>query len=409
MLTRLQNHRSKLLTMEILSISFVAGFLAACGGGAATNLTAAAQTSAPSISLEAPKNINLDLSPVVTTVAQANVNPTGTPASPMFVAQAAVAIEPQITNHAGRVLGKMPSITAPVMFNTAEADAILSAMQIFPKSNAWNEDISTRPVLPNSDAMIAGIGANLSLRFNRDMGFLIVPPNQPKVPVNVVLYPDESDPGPFPIAPNTPIEQWPMDGTTLDATQAAGVGDRHAIIVDPINGKIYEFGETYKINGLWSSGVTATFDLNSNALRPLYWTSTDAAGLPIFPAIVRYDEVARGSVEHALRFTVVRTRKEFIYPATHYASQLTDPLIPAMGQRFRLKSTVNLVGLSPHALAVAKALQKYGMIVADNGGNWRISVAPDPRIVGLDDLARFKGSDFEVIQTTGATEGPRAP
>jgi hypothetical protein len=314
-----------------------------------------------------------------------------------------------IRNHEGRILPATPTPTAPVMFNTPEADAILSTMQIMPINSAWNEDISARPVLANSAEMINAIGANGSLAFNYDMNFIIVPPNQPKIPFSITLYAAESDPGPYPIPDNTPIEHWPLDGTTLSFTQANGSGDRHAIIVDPINAKLYELAEAYKTPAGWTATAAATFSLNSNALRPLTWTSADAAGLPIFPAIVRYDELARGVVEHALRFTVMRTRREFIYPATHFASRLTDPDLPAMGQRFRLKSTVDLSGLSPHALAIAKALQKYGMIVADNGGNWRISVAPDSRITGLRDLSRFKGSDFEVIQTTGEFEGPRKP
>jgi hypothetical protein len=311
-------------------------------------------------------------------------------------------------NHEGRLLPTMPQFSAPVQFGTVEADTILAAMQIMPKNSAWNEDISRQPVLAVSADMISQIGAGASLKFNQDMNFVIVPPNQPKVNLSITLYPNESDPGPYPIPDITPIEAWPTDGTVLSVTQASGVGDRHAIVVDPLNQKIYEMGETYKLASGWTCPTSAVFDLNTNRQRPLGWTSSDAAGLPIFPAIVRYDELARGTVEHALRFTVPRTRREFIYPASHFASSLTDPSLPAMGQRFRLKTTANLTGLSPHALAVAKALQKYGMIVADNGGPWRISVAPDPRIVGMNELARFVGADFEVIQTTGEFGGPRA-
>lgn len=311
-------------------------------------------------------------------------------------------------NHAGRVLSTMPSITSPVMFNTPAADAILTAMQIMPKDSAWNEDIGNRPVHPDSTAMIARIGAGASLKFNYDMNFIIVPPNQPKVNVVFTLYGDESDPGPYPIPDQTPIEDWPIVGGDLQTHQTNGTGDRHAIVVDPLNQKIYEIGNSYKTGSEWQAAAGAVFDLNTNRLRPLGWTSSDAAGLPIFPSIVRYDELARGAVEHALRFTVPQTRRAYIYPATHYASNLTDQFLPAMGQRFRLKATANLGGLSPHALAIAKALQKYGMIVADNGGAWRISVAPDTRITGLNDLSRFVGSDFEVIQTTGEFEGPRA-
>ena len=312
-------------------------------------------------------------------------------------------------NHDGRVLSAMPQFSAPVTFNTPEADAILAAMQILPKTSAWNEDIRARPVLANSTTMIDLIGAGLPLQYNLDMGFVIVPPNQPKINFGLTLYADESDPGPYPIADQTPIENWPLDGSLLSTLQASGTGDRHAIIVDPLNQKLYELYQAYRTGAGWTAGVSATFDLNTNRQRPLTWTSTDAAGLPIFPAVVRYDELARGMVEHAMRFTVQRTRREFIYPASHYASSSTDLNLPAMGQRFRLKASANLTGLSPHALAVAKGLQKYGMIVADTGGSWRISVAPDARIKGLDDLRRFIGSDFEVIQTTGEFGGPRTP
>lgn len=311
------------------------------------------------------------------------------------------------TNHAGRPLGKMPSINKPVMFNTPEADAICSAMQIFPKDNPWNEDISRRPVLPQSEKMIERIGKDKNLAYNLDMSFVIVPANQPAVPVKLTKYQAESDAGPYPVPPNAPIEGWPLQGGALEQVQANGQGDRHVIVVDPVNNRLYEFWEGFKKPGGWEASNEATFDMSANKLRPKGWTSSDAAGLPIFPAVVRYDEVERGMVEHALRFTVRQTRREYIYPATHFASRNTDAVLPAMGQRFRLKSSANLTGLSKHPLAIARALQKYGMIVADNGGDWRISVAPDQRIKGLDELRRFKGSDFEVIATSGEHEPPR--
>ncbi len=311
-------------------------------------------------------------------------------------------------NHEGRTLPPMPKITAPILFNTPEADAVLASMQIFPKNNPWNEDISKLPVLPDSDKMIAGIGKDKKLAYNLDMGFIIVPPDQPKIELKATEYPDESDKGPYPLPDGAPIEGWPLEGGKLEDIQRKGDGDRHVIVVDPVNRKLYEFYQGYRTDGGWQAACEATFDLSSNALRPMTWTSSDAAGLPVFPATVRYDEVERGMVEHALRFTVRKTRREFIYPATHFASSSKDPLLPAMGQRFRLKADADLSGLPKHALAIAKGLQKYGMFVADNGGDWRISVAPDDRIKGLDALRRFKGSDFEVVQTTGENEGPRA-
>ena len=310
-------------------------------------------------------------------------------------------------NQEGRVLGPLPAITRPIVFNTPEADAVLSAMQIFPKDSAWNEDISKRPVLKESDSMIAHVGKDKHLAYNLDMGFIIVPSKQKPVPVKLTDYPDESDPGPYPVPDNATIEGWPLEGGNLDTLQQAGAGDRHVIVVDPMNQKLYEFWRGFKKPGGWEAANEATFDLSSNKLRPKGWTSSDAAGLPIFPATVRFDEVDRGMVEHALRFTIQKSRAAFIYPATHHAGKGNDPTVPAMGQRFRLKTSADLAGLSKHALAIAKGLQKYGMIVADNGGDWRISVAPDARIQGLDGLRRFKGSDFEVIQTTGENEGPR--
>jgi hypothetical protein len=270
-------------------------------------------------------------------------------------------------------------------------------MQILPADSPWNTNIAQNPVHPNSDLMIESVGAELSLKFNRDMGFIIVPPNQAKVHVALGDWAAESDKGPFPIPPNAPIEGWPITGGSLERLQEVGSGDRHVILVDPLNNKIHELGEVYRKNGVWSASVAATFDLNTNRARPKFWTSADAAGLPIFPAVIRFDELERGEIKHAMRFTIEKTRRAFVYPATHYASQLKDLRYPAMGQRFRLKATANLAGLSPHALAVAKGLQNYGMFVADNGGNWRLSVAPDSRIKGLNDLARFKGKDFEVI------------
>jgi hypothetical protein len=302
---------------------------------------------------------------------------------------------------------KLPEIKAPVLFNTPEADKILQAMQIFPPDNPWNEDISTLPAHPDSDKMIARIGATKNLACNLDMGFVLVPPDQPKVPVKIVNYPNESDRGPYPVPENAPIEDWPISGGKLEEVQREGKGDRHVIIVDPVNHKLYELYIGRKTDDGWQAAQASTFDLMSNKLRPRGWTSTDAAGLPIFPAVVRFDEVERGMVEHALRFTVRKTRREFVYPATHYASNSKDPDLPRMGERFRLRADFDITGFSPHAQAILKGLKKYGMFVADNGGDWRISVAPDKRITGLEELRRVKGKDFEVVQPTGPNEGPR--
>jgi hypothetical protein len=292
---------------------------------------------------------------------------------------------------------ELPPLVAPILFNTVEADRWLASMQILPPDSPWNTKIDASPVHRDSDLMIDSVGAELSLKFNLDMGFVIIPPNQPKVEVILGEWARESDIGPYPIPPNAPIEGWPFTGGALEHVQEFGAGDRHVILVDPINNKLYELGEVYRKNGVWSASVAVNFDLNTNRARPKFWTSADASGMPIFPSVIRFDEVERGQVNHAMRFTVEKSRRAFVHPASHFASQLTDRKFPAMGQRFRLKATANLSGLSPHALAVAKGLQNYGMFVADNGGNWRLSVAPDSRIKGLNDLSRFKGKDFEVI------------
>jgi hypothetical protein len=306
---------------------------------------------------------------------------------------------------AGADRPEMPQVTRPVLFNTPEADAILAALQVFPPDNPWNEDISSRPVHPDSEKMIASIGADKSLQYNLDMSFILVPPDQKRVPVRLVTYPRESDEGPYPIPDDAPIENWPLDGRTLAVAQAAKErGDRHVLVVDPVNRMLYEFYQGRKTEDGWQAACEATFDLKTNVLRPAGWTSSDAAGLPIFPAIIRFDECQRGLVEHAMRFTVRRTRRAYVYPATHHASRLTDETLPRMGERFRLRQDFDVSGFSPHVQAILKGLKTYGMFVADNGGDWRLSVAPDGRIKGLDELRKLKGSDFEVVQTSGPNQ-----
>ena len=295
---------------------------------------------------------------------------------------------------------KMPEFKAPVLFNTPEADKILAAMQVFPPDNPWNEDISKLPVLPSSKEIIATIGPDKHLAYNLDMGFILVPPDQKKLPIKLLSYPDESDKDPLPVPDNAPIENWPLDRRKLEEVQTAKEGgDRHVIIVDPVNAKLYEMYQGRKTNDGWEAACTAIFDLKSNKLRPDGWTSTDAAGLPIFPAVVRYDEVERGMVEHAMRFTVRRTRRAYVYPATHCASRRTDKNLPRMGERIRLKKNFDVTGFSRDVQTILKGLQQYGMFVADNGIDWAISVAPDPRIPVLhEELRKIKGSDLEVVQ-----------
>jgi hypothetical protein len=296
------------------------------------------------------------------------------------------------------------------MFDTPEADRILAVMQVFPPDNPWNQDISALPVHQNSAAIIASIGKDKRIDFNLDMNFVIVPPDQSRQPVKITTYPNESDPGPYPVPGNMPIENWPLQrnedtgalpkpGKLLDDIQRRGTGDRHGIVVDPINGLLYEFYQARKTDAGWEAAQASIFDLKSNNVRPERWTSADAAGLPIFPATARYDECARGMVTHAMRFTVRRTRRAYVYPARHFASRLTDENLPRMGERLRLRQDFDITGFPPHAQAILKGLKRHGMFVADNGGDWRLSIAPDRRLNGLESLTRLKGSDFEVVDT----------
>jgi hypothetical protein len=309
----------------------------------------------------------------------------------------------------------MPKITKPVLFGTPEADRILTALQVFPPDNPWNQDISRLPVHKNSASIIASIGAEKNLGYNLDMNFVIVPPDQKRVPVKILRFPEASDPGPFPVPGNAPIENWPLarnedtralphPGQSLDDIQRNGTGDRHLLIVDPGNGKLHEFWLARKTDAGWEAANAATFDLGTGALRPEGWTSADAAGLPIFPASVRYDECARGLVEHAMRVTVRRSQRAYVLPATHFASRFSDPNLPRMGERLRLRRDFNTSGFPPHARAILEGLKKYGMFVADNGKDWLMSISPDARLKGLETLERVKGSDFEVVET-GARSG----
>src|SRR5438132_5034993 len=335
-------------------------------------------------------------------------------------------------NQEGRILGPAPVVTTPTLFNTPQADAIVSAMQIFPVTNPWNEDISRRPLLSNSATIISQLKTDLSstrqtLRPFYEMNYVLVPDNQARVTIPFLDYPDESDldggtypNGSYPIPSNMPIETWPRGTGTLtlqqwqmDVTNVGG--DRHGIIVAPGAGSIWETWQMKLTSSGWQASNGAKFDLNSNALRPADWTAGDAAGLPMFPALVRYDECERGAVEHAVRLCVPKTRREYIYPANHYASSIaaTSTQYPAMGQRFRLKASfVVPSGWTIEEKAVCYALKKYGAIVADNsGGFFSISVCPDDRFSAnaFDNLATIGVRNIEMIQTTGPNEGPRSP
>jgi (2Fe-2S) ferredoxin len=273
----------------------------------------------------------------------------------------------------------------------------------FPSNNAWNMDISRFPVHPNSANLIASVGNNTGL--HPDFGtvwqgapigipYIVVAGTQTPVPINFTDYGDESDPGPYPVPTNAPIEGGP------NAT-----GDRHVLVIDRDNWKLYEMFYSFPINGgaSWNAACGAVFDFNSNVMRPETWTSADAAGLPIFPGLVRYDEVFEtGEIKHAIRFTAVTTRRAYVYPARHQAGSVNSLNAPPMGMRVRLKSTFNVNQFSsPNVRVILRAMQKYGMILADNGSNWYVSGAHDMRWSDgeLSVLSQVKGSDFEVVQT----------
>lgn len=281
------------------------------------------------------------------------------------------------------------------------AGASLHGKQLFPPDNAWNEDISNSPVDPNSDNLIAGIGLNANL--HPDFGtvwngapngipYIVVTGSQPKVPLNWTAYGDESDPSPYPIPPEAPIEGGPNSN-----------GDRHVLVIDRDNWKLYELGYAFPMNNgaSWNANCGAIFDLTSNALRPAGWTSADAAGLPIFPGLVRYDEVfEQQEIKHAIRFTAQFTRRAYVAPARHWASTNTSVNRPPMGMKVRLKASLDISGFTPAMQVILRALKKYGMILADNGSNWYISGAPDMRWNDneLNQLKTLKGSSFEVVK-----------
>jgi hypothetical protein len=253
---------------------------------------------------------------------------------------------------------------------------------------------------PNSDALIASIGLGKGLHpdfgANWDGGpfgipYVVVAGSTARVPVSFD-YADESDPGPYPIPPDAPIEGGPESD-----------GDRHVLVIDRDNWMLYELFYAFPLDGgsSWSAGSGAIFDLSSNELRPAGWTSADAAGLPIFPGLARYDEVVEGGeIRHALRFTVSQTRRAYVYPARHWASADTSSDLPPMGMRVRLKAEFDISGFPPSARVVLQALKTYGMIVADNGGDWFISGAPDARWNDdeLNTLKTVLGSNFEVVR-----------
>jgi hypothetical protein len=283
--------------------------------------------------------------------------------------------------------------------NSSGIPPTLGDCSIFPPDNPWNRDISNDPVDPRSDNYIAHIGANTNLHpdfgSNPDYGipYTVVPGTQPKVPVSFD-DPQESDPGPYPIPPNAPVESG---------------SDAHLLVIDQDNCLLYELDAARFVNPGWQAFSGALFDLKSNALRPDGYTSADAAGLPILPGLARYDEAAvQGEIRHALRFTAQSTQAGFIHPATHFASNDMNPDAPPMGLRVRLKADYDISGFTGASRVILIALKKYGMFVADNGGNWFISGSTDSRWNDddLDQLKSVPGGAFEVVQTGAILHTP---
>jgi hypothetical protein len=263
---------------------------------------------------------------------------------------------------------------------------------VFPANNPWNQDVSHLPVDTNSSAYVARI--NSSRQFvHPDFGsdpsygipYAVVLGSQPFVPITFTAYGNESDPGPYPVPLNAAVESG---------------SDAHVLVVDSGNCHIYELYQARRSGSGWDAASGAVFNLGSNALRPDTWTSADAAGLPILPGLVRYDEVAAGLIDHALRFTVAQTQNGFIHPATHQAG-VADSADPPMGERFRLKASFDLSPYHGAALVILTALQRYGMIVADNGSSWYVSGSTDPRWNDndLNQLKRVPGTAFEAVHT----------
>ena len=277
---------------------------------------------------------------------------------------------------------------------------------VFPADNAWNRRVDRLPVARGSAAIVRAIG--LDGHLHADFGSGLWDGGPIGIPITVVGastprsrvlfdYADESDPGPYPIPANVRIE----GGANAD-------GDRHAILVDRDSCRLYELFSLRRTSNRWTAGSGAIWDLRSNRLRPAGWTSADAAGLPILPGLARYDEVARGRIAHALRFTVDRTRRAYVWPARHFASDLGDLTLPPMGLRLRLKRGYPIGGFPPQARVVLRALKELGMMVADNGSSWYVSGAPDPRWSNddLHTLQRVPGSAFEVV-AAAALRPPR--
>lgn len=305
-----------------------------------------------------------------------------------------------------------PTPTSSPTENSTSMPPMIDGCSVFPGDNIWNVRVDSLPVDGNSSDYIATIGPNEEVHADFGSGewppgsgspigipFTTVTGAQPEVSVSFV-WDDESDPGPYPIPTNAPIEGGPNSD-----------GDRHVIVLDTSACILFELFNAFpEPDGSWRAHSGAVFHLASNGLRPAGWTSGDAAGLPILPGLIRYDEAISGEIRHALRFTAPETRDEYVWPARHQASDLTDSMYPPMGQRFRLRSDFDTSAFSPVAKVIAVALQRYGMILADNGSPWYLSGAPDERWDNdvLHELDIIQGSDFEAVDVSSLEVDPNS-
>lgn len=285
-----------------------------------------------------------------------------------------------------------PAAASALAVRSTLPGPFIGGCRVFPTDNAWNIDISKAPLLSRSSQMISFIQAHGADNLHPDFGenpaygipFVVVPQNQALVPLSFDAYGDESDSGPYPVPLNAPVE---------------GGSDRHVLVVRQGTCDLFELFVARRSGGGWVAASGARFDLRSNTLRPLGWTSADAAGLPILPGLVRYEEVAAGRIDHAIRITFGTTRRGYVSPATHFASSTTDIDAPAMGQRLRLKASFDTSGLTGQALVIANAMKTYGVIVADNGSNWFFQGAPNPgwNDDELNQLKAIPGTAFEAV------------
>jgi hypothetical protein len=373
----------------------VPGLSGGAGGGFATSTATSVATPAASATATSP-SLPLPAPGQTPTPSPTNTVPGGPGMGPSPTATT------QPTNT------PTPSPTAPAPTTTASPTPtvatpstlpVVGGCQVFPADNPWNTDISNALIDSNSAAYIAAItnlGGNQFLHpdFGSYTGygvpFVVVPANQPLVPITFTAYGDESDPGPYPVPLNAPVEGG-----------AGSNGDRHVLVVRQGECVLYEMYRAFQVGGGWEADSGAVWDLGSNALRPEGWTSADAAGLPILPGLVRWDEAEAGAINHAIRVTFSSTRRAYIHPATHWASNNNNPNLPPMGLRLRLKASYDTSGFTGHARVILEAMKRYGIIVADNGSNWFFTGASDSRWDD-DDLNQLKdvpGSAFEVVDT----------